>query len=152
METLPALNFPRFAFEQRVEQGKTQIFDPIRARWVVLTPEEWVRQHMVQFLIQVKGYPAGLTGIEHTLRVGNASKRCDIVIFSRQRTPYVLVECKAPSKTLDRRVFAQAATYNITFAAPLLLITNGLAHYCARIDASSGELTFLEDIPTFQPS
>ena len=149
LSSLPALNLPAYAFERREHEGRAQIYDPIRRRFVALTPEEWVRQHIVQYLIQEKQFPAGLTGIEKRLLIKGKRKRCDVVIYDRSASPLLLVECKAPHRPVKQAVFGQIATYNIALSAPYLLVTNGLEHYCCRIDLTAGQPTFLDQIPNY---
>jgi hypothetical protein len=119
----------------------------LRKKWLVLTPEEWVRQHAVQYLIQQKGYSSGLIHLEKGLKVNGLSKRADIVCYNRKMEPQLLVECKAPEIKLSQATFDQAARYNMTLRVPLLMITNGIEIYCAAIDFENSSYRFLEEVP-----
>lgn len=145
----PPLNLP--ASDLRIDDATTppRIFDPYRRIWVALTPEEWVRQNLLRFLTGRRGYPAGRTAVETTLRMGEASRRCDAVIYSADMTPLLLVECKAPSVAVTEETVAQIAAYNRVVRAPLLLLSNGQTHFCCRIDFANGSFAFLDDIPPY---
>ncbi|BDC99745.1 restriction endonuclease subunit R [Persicobacter psychrovividus] len=124
------LNLPSFPFEIREASGRKLLFDPLRKKEVVLTPEEWVRQHFVQYLIQQCQYPSALISMESGLKYHGIQKRSDILIYDRNGAPFLLVECKAPKIKLDAKVVQQAATYNQSLRAPYIAITNGLQHGC----------------------
>ena len=149
---LPSLNLP--ATHHRIDEAATppRIFDPYRRIWVALTPEEWVRQNLLRFLTERRGYPAGRTAVETTLRMGEASRRCDAVIYTAAMTPLLLVECKAPTVAVSEETLAQIAAYNRVLRAPLLLLSNGNTHFCCRIDFESGTYAFLDDIPAHAES
>lgn len=124
------------------------IFDPVRRRWVRLTPEEWVRQNFLQFLLKVMDYPSALMSVEKTIAVGELSKRYDLVVFDRTTSPWMLVECKAQEVGLNASVLEQALRYHIAMPASYLVITNGLhTHAWAKID---GSLTELDRLPVYQ--
>lgn len=146
---LPNLNLPPYEFRFRKSAGKTNIYDPVRKKYLVLTPEEWVRQNFVQFLIREKGYPKNLLHIEATLTVYGKSLRSDIIVYNRDMKPLVLVECKAPNIAITEETFYQAATYNIQTGAPYLILTNGLEHYCLQIPPTPAAPSFLPEIPPF---
>ena len=126
------------------------IFDIIRKKYIVLTPEEWVRQHFVHFLINYKHYPQGLMRTENGLKLFNTIKRSDIVIYNRNAEAVALVECKAPEVKISQSTFDQIARYNIHFNARILMVTNGLDTYCVKICKERGGYEFVNDIPDYQ--
>ncbi len=132
----------------KAEEG-TYVYDPIRRRHVALTPEEWLRQLVLQYLIQTKRYPQSRIGVEVGLTVNGMARRCDIVVFDRQVKPWLLVECKAPQVPLSQATFEQVARYNMAFQASFLAITNGVATFCAQIDYSGQTFAFLGDYPDY---
>ncbi len=146
---LPQLNFPAFDFRIDEKEGKLLIFDSARKKYVRLTPEEWVRQNMVQYLHQVKAYPLSLICIEHALQVNRLEKRADILVYNSKTKPALLVECKASSVKVSQEVFEQAARYNLALQVEYLVVTNGLIHYCAHINHESQKITFQENIPEY---
>ena len=143
------LNLPSYDHRLRKQEGQTQIFDEVRKKWLKLNPEEWVRQHFVHFLIQHRGFPIGLIALEKQINIFGLSRRADIVVFSKAGLPWLLVECKAPSIRLETATFSQAASYNIHWKVPYLVITNGLKHYCALIDFANEQYSMLPDIPFY---
>lgn len=144
------LNLPTYFFSIKEENGKKYIFDEIRRRFVSLTPEEWVRQHIIRFLTEVKHYPKQLLSIEKAFTRNRLSKRYDLLIYSRSGIPVMIVECKAPVVEISQKVFDQATRYNETYKAPYLLITNGKKHYCCRVDLVHKNYKFLNDIPVYE--
>lgn len=144
------LNFPEFQF--RIESGDNGllIFDPVRKKNVALTPEEWVRQHLIRYLFDVKGVPQSLLASERGLLVNGMQRRFDVLVFSRNGKPLIIAECKAPHVTVSEDTFYQAARYNLALKADYLLITNGLQHFIAKIDYQSAGLKFLEEIPDYE--
>ena len=143
------LNFPSYAFRLKSSENKTLIFDIIRKKYVVLTPEEWVRQHVLRFLLEEKNYPASLIAVERQLKIHTRTKRTDIVVYNTQGTPEVLIECKAPSVKITQDAFDQIARYNLTANASYLMVTNGLSHFFCQIDAENETYVFLKDIPEY---
>ena len=143
------LNFPTYDFKLRIDKKARQIFDPIRRKWVVNTPEEWVRQHMIQYLITEKLFPQSLIAVEMPITVHQTAKRCDIVLFNAEAKPLVIVECKAPSVALTQDTFDQAAVYNLTLMVDYLLITNGINHYFCKVDFENKKYAFLKEIPCY---
>ncbi len=143
------LNFPRFEFKLRNLNNRQEIFDILRHKYVSLTPEEWVRQHLISYLILIKGYPASVIGVEKQLLLNKMIKRFDLVVFKRNGSPFVLVECKAPGVEITEKTFDQAARYNMLLQAEYFLITNGLEHYSCRIDYENKQYVFIQDIPHF---
>jgi len=147
---MQALNLPNYPFQIKEEDKKTKIFDEIRGGFFVLTPEEWVRQHLVKYLIDKKAYPKSLIALEKGLKLHGMQKRMDVLVYSRSGTPVLMVECKAPNIKIDQSVFEQIGRYNIRMKLPYLLISNGLEHYCAKIDFQTSKIEFLQDIPTYE--
>lgn len=143
------LNFPTYDFKIRKTDTSIQIFDDIRKKWVALTPEEWVRQHMVTYLIEEKHFPKQLIAVEMPITVNGCSKRCDIVIFDRMASPLIIVECKASTVELSQKTFDQAAVYNLKLNVGFLLITNGIQHFLCKIDTKTKRYVFLKEIPFY---
>ena len=143
------LNFPSYAFRLKSSENKTLIFDIVRKKYVILTPEEWVRQHVVHFLLKEKNYPISLIAVEKQLKINARVKRTDIVVYNKLGTPEVLIECKAPSVKITQTTFDQIARYNLTANSKYLMVTNGLAHYFCQIDSIRETYIFLEDIPSY---
>lgn len=145
------LNLPQYNINVRtIADGTTQIFDSLRGKFLVLTPEEWVRQHFVSFLINHKGFPAGLMANEVSLTLNGASRRSDTVVYNTSAQPLVIVEYKAPSVRITQKTFDQIVRYNMVFKAPYLIVSNGLNHYCCHIDLENRTYKFLPDIPSYQ--
>ena len=144
------LNFPSYQFKIKSENNRKQIFDDIRKKYVRLTPEEWVRQHLAKHLIIEKKYPAGLIAIEAGLNYNGLKKRSDLVAYNNQGKPILIAECKAPNIKLTQSTFDQAAIYNMSLKVNYLLITNGLEHYCCSIDHKKKEFYFLSEIPIYK--
>jgi len=140
------LSLPAFDYKVKKKGETVFIFDVIRKKQVVLTPEEWVRQHVIHYLMEVKKYPLALIAVEREIDLYGLSRRFDIVTFDRSGEPWLLIECKAPTINLTKQVFDQAFRYNIVLSAPYVAITNGITHYCGKIDNSRGFL-FLNDFP-----
>ena len=143
------LNFP--AFDYKIKSSKTgyRIFDVIRKKYVRLTPEEWVRQHFLHYLTGHLSYPQSLVRLEQGVRYNHLQQRSDIVVYDRAAKPLLLVECKAPSVHLNHDVWGQVARYNAHRNAQLLVITNGIHHFCWRLDYEGGRHTLLQAIPHF---
>ncbi len=129
--------------------GKTLIFDFIRRKYVSLTPEEWVRQHFVHFLINHKGYPAELIANETELRCGQKKLRCDSVLYGADAQPRMIMEYKAPTVAITQKVFSQISAYNMLLRVDYLVVSNGLNHYCCKMDYDRGTYIFLKDIPEY---
>ncbi len=144
------LNFPSFNMKVKTEGGQTKVFDPIRRKYVALTPEERVRQHVVNFLVVTKGYPMGLLRVEKKVTVNSLPQRADIIAYNKQGNALLVVECKSYTTELTQQVYQQAARYNTTLKAPFLLVTNGLKHFCSKIDFEKKTSTPLETIPKFE--
>lgn len=133
---------------QNLDNAK-KIWDPVRRRWVAMQPEEFVRQLTLAFLILKKGYPSGQIAVEKTLRGHHLTKRCDILVYSREGFPFLLVECKAPQIPLGQQVFLQAANYNLALQVPFLMMTNGQQSFCCRMDYQKQTVAELQEIPTY---
>ena len=144
------LNFPPTGpFDVRAHSGRQVIRDAVRRRYVRLTPEEWVRQHLVRFLVETLGYPLGLLAVEKQFAASGGLRRADLVAYGRDGRPRLIAECKAPDIKLTQSVFDQVSRYNTVTLAPHLLVTNGQAHYCWVVDRASGTHRFLDTIPRF---
>jgi len=143
------LNFPTYSFRLKNSENNTHIFDVVRKKFVVLQPEEWVRQHCVQYLIQEKKYPISLINVEKTVLVNGLKKRYDIVVFNPNGSLALVVECKAPLVNISQAAFDQIARYNLTLKAPYLMVTNGLNHYFCTMNNDLESFEFLESLPNY---
>ncbi|MBL0765372.1 type I restriction enzyme HsdR N-terminal domain-containing protein [Marivirga atlantica] len=141
------LNLPPYEVKLQKMDGKIHIFDSIRKKYLVLTSEEWVRQHFLHFLIKHKSYPQGLISMESGIKYNQLQKRTDMVVRNRDLSPLLLVECKAPEVKLNDQVFRQITTYFKEFKAKYMIVTNGLEHYCFSIE--NGAISFKDEIPTY---
>lgn len=144
------LNLPSYDKKITKKDDKPFILDVIRRQYVALTPEEWVRQHFVHFLIEHKGYPQSLMANEVQLKLNGMSRRCDTVVYDRTLRPRVIVEYKAPSVSITQKVFEQICRYNMVLQVDYLIVSNGLAHYCCKLDYSTRSYTFLQEIPEYK--
>lgn len=146
---MPELNLPYCELKIRGESGHDEVWDPVRRKYVRLTPEENVRQHFVNYLITCKGYPATHLMNEVTLNTNGMSRRCDTVAYDRRLTPKVIIEYKAPDVKIGRQVFGQISIYNMTLKVDYLVVSNGLSHYCVRMDYVAGSYAFITEIPDY---
>lgn len=146
---MTALNLPPYAVKTADRDGKPQIFDFLRRRYVTLTPEEWVRQHFVHFLVEHKGYPKGLLVNEQELRVGTKRLRCDTILYDTSMQPRMIVEYKAPTVAIQQKTFNQITAYNLLLHVDFLIVSNGIRHYCCRMDYARKAYTFLPEIPAY---
>jgi type I site-specific restriction-modification system R (restriction) subunit len=137
-------------FNTRQQKGKDEVFDPVRKKYVVLTPEEEVRQQMMHFLVQKKGIPLGLMAVEYAISVNQLSKRCDIVVFSRSGNPLLIVECKAAHIQLNPQTLEQVVNYNMKLHVDFLIITNGKKLYCFQRDKTLSAYGVLNQIPDYE--
>jgi|TARA_B110000908_G_C10250129_1_gene451479 hypothetical protein len=144
------LNLPNYKFRIKSNENKALIFDNLRKKYMVLTPEEWVRQHFVQFLIQEKKYPVSLIALEKQLTINNRKKRTDILVFNKEGYPEIIVECKAPKIKITQATFDQIARYNLKLKANFLIVTNGLEHFYCKMDFEKETYIFLKDIPDYK--
>ena len=147
---MQALNLPKTELKVTTKSGKPHVFDVLRRKYVALTPEEWVRQQFVHFLISQKGYPAECIGNEVSITLNGTKKRCDSVVYGQQAEPLMIIEYKAPTVDITQQVFEQISRYNIKLRVRWLIVSNGLQHYCCQIDYQSGSCQFVEDIPTYE--
>jgi hypothetical protein len=143
------LNFPAYSFRFKNNENKVAIFDEIRKKFVILTPEEWVRQHVVRFLLEEKKYPKSYINVEKLLKVNGLKKRYDAVVFNPDGSIFILVECKAPEVKISQGTFDQIARYNMTLNAQFLMVTNGHNHYFCKMDYEQEEYQFLQELPCF---
>lgn len=144
------LNLPKYGIKIRKDGDRQLIFDDLRRKYVALTPEEWVRQHFVHYLIDHKGYPEGLLGNEIQLVVGAKKLRCDSVLYDRSLHPRMIMEYKAPNVNITQKTFDQIMTYNMLLHVDYLVVSNGLSHYCCHIDYDNQKYLFLKDIPDYE--
>ena len=144
------LNLPAYDVKIRGTRERPEIFDFLRHRFVALTPEEWVRQHFTHWLTSEKGYPKGLLGNEVALRCGNKTLRCDSVVYNKQTRPLMIIEYKAPAVPLTQRVFSQISAYNLLLHVDYLVVSNGLQHFCCRMDYDRQTYHFLQAIPDYE--
>ena len=143
------LNLPEYSFKIRTVGGKISIFDSLRKKYVRLTPEEWVRQNFVQFLIAEKKYSPSLIAVEAGVKVNNNPQRADLVIFDRSGNPLLVAEFKAPEVKISQQTFDQIVRYNMQLKVPFLIVSNGMQHYCCRINYAENSYAFLPEIPDF---
>lgn len=144
------LNLPTFAAKVKEKEGKRIIFDEVRRKYVALTPEEWVRQHFVNYLITAKGYPKELLGNEVPVKLNGTAKRCDTVAYNRFLEPLLIVEYKAPTIEITNAVFDQIVRYNMVLRVRYLAVSNGIRHFCCKIDYENLSYTFLNSIPEYK--
>lgn len=144
------LNLPPFEIKLRGTKALPQIFDILRKKYIALTPEEWVRQHFVHFLVEHKGYPAALMANEIQLKVGEKTLRADSVLYSRDLKPRMIIEYKAPHIPITQKVFDQISIYNMLLHVDYLVVSNGLQHYICKMDYNDKKYLFLEDIPDYE--
>ena len=144
------LNFPFYSFRFKNSENKVSIFDEIRKKFIILTPEEWVRQHVVQFLLDEKKYPKSLINVEKVLKVNGLRKRYDVVVFNPDGSIFILIECKAPEIKIAQITFDQIARYNMTMKANYLMVTNGLNHYFCQMDFENEKYLFLKELPDYE--
>jgi hypothetical protein len=147
---LQDLKFPSYQFNIKREADQVFIFDEVRKKWLVLTPEEWVRQHVVFYLVGEKGYMPGLIGVEKSIKVNQRIKRFDLVCFDQEAKPLLIVECKAPEVPITQHTLEQAMRYNSEVQAKYLMLTNGLEIVVGRINYESKQLEYLQEIPSFE--
>lgn len=143
------LNFPAYTFRFKNSENKVAIFDVIRKKFIILTPEEWVRQHTVQFLLEEKKYPKSYINVEKLIKVNDISKRYDVAVFKPNGELFLLIECKAPEVPISQDTFDQIARYNLKLKAEYLMVTNGLNHYFCQMDFENEKYIFLKELPNF---
>lgn len=145
----PELQLPSFPVKLKKQSQRTQIFDRIRKKFVLLTPEEWVRQHVVNYLIEAKKFPESRIAVEFSLKYNELTRRPDIVYYDNDLKPQLIVECKAPDVKITQSTFDQAARYNSALKVSYLFVTNGLQHFCCKMEYESSGYTFLKELPHF---
>lgn len=143
------LNLPAFDIKVTKKDGRLFVFDRLRKKYIALTPEEWVRQHFINFLVTDKNYPQSLIVNEMEIELNSQKKRCDSVVYDREGKPLVIVEYKAPEVNITQKVFDQIARYNIVLRVQYLIISNGYDHYCCRVDYDKQSIEYLEAIPNY---
>lgn len=144
------LNFQLYNFRFKNSENKVSIFDEVRKKFIILTPEEWVRQHVVRYLLEEKNYPKSLINVEKVLQVNGLRKRYDVVVFNTDGSIFILIECKAPEIKIGQITFDQIARYNMTMKADYLMVTNGLNHYFCQMDFENEKYQFLPELPVYQ--
>ncbi len=148
--TYPLLNLPTGSLELAEKEGHVKVKCVIRKRWIILTPEEWVRQHFIQYLVREKEFPLSLMKAERQIPVNGTKKRFDLVCYDNRGRMIVLAEFKAASVQLSEATFDQAARYNLELKVPLVIISNGLTHFCAEVNHESGSFSYLNEIPKYE--
>ncbi len=141
------LNFPQFQFRFKNSENKLYIFDEIRKKFILLTPEEWVRQHVVHYFIHHKGYPKSHINVEKVVKINGLNKRYDVVVFRPDGSIFLLVECKEPNVIISQSTFDQIARYNLMLNATFLMVTNGINHYYCKMDFEQKKYSFLKNLP-----
>ena len=146
---MPQLNLPNAVLKIKLVKGITQVFDAVRKKYLVLTSEEWVRQHFIYYLNTEKKYPLGLMGIEKIVKYNGQATRADIVLYNNTGKPNMIVECKAPEVKITQDTFDQIAKYNFKLKVNFLVVTNGMQHFCCAMDYENNKINFLKEIPQF---
>ncbi|MGI9176042.1 MAG: type I restriction enzyme HsdR N-terminal domain-containing protein [Rhodothermales bacterium] len=149
-DAIPPLNLPPYAFRVQERAGKAFIFDAVRQKYVRLTPEEWVRQHFVRFLVEEQRVPAALVAIEMGFNYQQMPRRADVVVHARTGMPLLMAECKAPDVSVRQATFDQVARYNKVVQAKYLVVTNGLTHCCWMLDPAAHTYRFLDELPVYE--
>ena len=144
------LNLPPYPIKITEKGAKRYIFDFLRRKYVALTPEEWVRQHFVHFLVEHKGYPKGLLANEVELKAGEKRLRCDTLLYTADMHPRMIIEYKAPTIQIQQKTFDQISAYNLLLKVDYLIVSNGLQHYCCKMDYANQKYEFLKEIPDYQ--
>ena len=145
----PSLNLPKVDLKIKLVDGITQVFCQVRKKYFFLTPEEWVRQHFISYLSREKRYPLGLMSIEKMIKYNNINTRADIVVYNNDGSAKIIVECKASTVKITEDVLLQIFKYNAQLQADFLVLTNGLFHYCCKIDYHNKKTDFIEAIPYY---
>ena len=149
MKKLPILCLPIYELKLKTVEEKTHIFDVVRKKYLLLTPEEWVRQNFINYLNKEKNYPLGLMGVEQMVKYNSLKTRADIVLYNTEGKANIIVECKSPEVKITQDAFNQIAKYNSQLKVKYLIVTNGMKHYCCKMDYETNEITFLEEIPVY---
>ncbi len=143
------LNLPQYSFRIKKQNEKLVIFDSQRKRYVALTPEEWVRQNFIRFLIEEKGYPAAYLAIEKQLNMNGMNKRCDAILYNEHALPFLIIELKAPNVAISQATFDQVAVYNAKLKVDFFIISNGIEHFCCKVNLETARYEFFPEIPDF---
>ena len=143
------LNLPEYKFRIKKQNEKLFIFDSQRKRYVSLTPEEWVRQHFIRFLIEEKGFPAAYLAVEKQLEMNGMKKRCDAILYNELALPILIIELKAPNVSITQATFDQVAVYNAKLKVDFFMLSNGIEHYCCRVNTQSAKYEFFPEIPNY---
>jgi type I site-specific restriction endonuclease len=146
---MPHLNLPKVALKTKSVKGTIQVFGQVRKKYFVLTPEEWVRQHFIHYLNNEKNYPMGLMGVEKMVKYNALKTRADIILYTTEGKAKIIVECKAANVKITQDTFNQIAKYNFKLKVPFLVVTNGMQHFCCRMDYENNSISFLEEVPAF---
>jgi len=149
VKKLPILSLPIYKLKMKSEEEKTYIFDVVRKKYLLLTPEEWVRQNFIHYLNKEKKYPLGLMGVEQMVKYNSLKTRADIVMYNTEGKANIIVECKAPNVKITQDTFNQIAKYNSQLKVKYLLVTNGMNHYCCKMNYEKNEIVFLEEVPNY---
>ena len=144
------LNFPDYNIKTKIIKNKFFVFDRVRKKWLKITPEEWVRVHCVNYLIEDLGYLESWIRIEQEIKINNLKKRFDIVVTGSDFKPYILVECKAHSVRINQNTFDQITRYNIELSCPFLMISNGIDHYFCKVNDKKKHIDFIEKLPEYR--
>lgn len=144
------LSLPNIQAHIRKTNSGEEIFDPVRKKYVCLTPEEWVRQHWIEYLQQHLGVPRSWIAVEYGFQLNGTFKRCDLMVCNKKGEALLIVECKAPHVQINRNVFEQISRYNLVLKAPFLIVSNGVQHHAMRISFDTNQSEFLQDIPSYQ--
>ena len=144
---MQSLNFQPYQFRFKNSENKVAIFDEVRKKFIILTPEEWVRQHVVHYLMKEKNYPKSWVNVEKQIKINGLTKRYDVVVFNPDGSIYILVDCKAPEIKINQNTFDQIARYNMVIKAQYLMVTNGLEHYFCQMDYKNEKYHFLQELP-----
>jgi predicted type IV restriction endonuclease len=146
------LNFKEYAFRFKNSDNKISVFDGIRKKFIILTPEEWVRQHVVRYILEEKKYPKSHVNVEKIIKINGLTKRYDVIVFEPDGTIFLLIECKAPGVVISQHTFDQIARYNMSLNAAYMMVTNGLNHYFCQMDHEQEKYLFLQDLPDYIPA
>ena len=146
---LPQLNLPIAVLKTKLVEGTTQVFDQVRKKYLVLTPEEWVRQYFIYYLNQEKNYPLGLMGVEKIVKYNGMQTRADIVLYATDGKPNMIVECKATNVKITQDAFNQIAKYNFKLKVDFLVVTNGIQHFCCALDYKNNKISFMKEVPDY---
>jgi len=146
---MKSLNLPTYSFNIKLIEQRKYIFDFIRKKFVILTPEEWVRQNFLRYLVEEKKYPASLIAVEKEFKLNNLSKRSDAVVYNKTGNPFLILEFKAPEVKIDQKVFDQIARYNMKLNVKYLIVSNGMQHYICQIDYENSNYQFLKEISEY---